>query len=231
MQTINKIDANIWTVEGSKVVFAGAAMGTRMTVVKLAGGELWVHSPVAWNSGIKAFIEQQGGAVAALIGPNKFHHLFLPRWREEFPQAEVFAEAQLKQKVASLADAHEITNQAPELYADEIDQVVFAGNRMFQEAVFFHRPSRTLILTDLLINLKDEHMNPLARLFLKFEGVTFPNGGVPRLYRWFTRDKNPGRAALQVLESWSPEHIVFSHGEAFDIPAAQVIKREFSFLK
>lgn len=227
---LREIANDIWSVDGSDVVFAGAAMHTRMTVVRLDSGRLWVHSPIELTAAVRDVVNDLGGDVSALIAPNKFHHLFIGQWMEEFPHAHVYAESELKHKIPSLAIAEEITNASPELYGAEIDQVVFGGNRMFSEAVFFHKASRTLILTDLMINLRTENVKLLPRLFLKFEGVVFPNGGIPRLYRWFTRDKSQAREALAVITKWSPERLVFCHGEPFEDAAHDVIAREFSWL-
>ena len=189
-----------------------------------------MHSPIDLTAVVKGVVTDLGGEVSALIAPNKFHHLFIEQWIEEFPHARVFAESQVKRKVPSLAIAEEITNVPPELYSAEIDQVVFGGNRMFTEAVFFHKDSRTLILTDLMINLRTEKVKFLPKLFLKFEGITFPNGGIPRLYRWFTTDRSQAKQALAVIQKWSPERLIFCHGEPFEDSAQIVINREFGWL-
>ncbi|NKC01728.1 MAG: DUF4336 domain-containing protein [Pseudomonadales bacterium] len=187
---IRAIDDNIWTVVGPDVVFAGATMHTRMTVVRLSSGQLWVHSPIAWSDEVERFVDGQGGDVVALVAPNKFHYLYLDVWREHHPEAVVFAEADLKKKVPALQEAEDLDQTPPALWSDDIDQLVIDGHRLFQEAVFFHRPSRSLIFTDLFINLRLDQVNMLAGWFLKFEGVVFPNGGLPRLYRWLTSDKD-----------------------------------------
>ncbi len=220
----------IWTVDGPELVFAGAPMHTRMTVVHLEDGTLWIHSPIALTEDVTGFIDGLGGAVCAIVAPNKFHHLWVAQWRERFPEAHVFAEADLKKKVAALADTENITNEAPALYGRDIEQLIFAGNRLFQEAVFFHKPSRTLIFTDLMINLRADGAPRLARWFLEFEGVTFPNGGVPRLYRWLTSDKDTARACVQQLLAWSPRQLIFSHGEPFTDDPEAVLRREFGYL-
>jgi uncharacterized protein DUF4336 len=227
---VTKINDGIWTVDGPNVVFAGASMHTRMTVVRLQGGGLWVHSPIELNEYTQAFLKDIGGEVVVLIAPNKFHYLFIEPWREAFPDAKVFAEEHLLRKAPSLAYAEVLTNSAPSLYSQDVDQVIFAGSRMFQEVVFFHKASRSLIFTDLMINLKTDEIKPLPRLFLEFEGVTYPNGGIPRLYRWFSNDKNKSREALKVIRNWEPQRVLFCHGEPFDLTAEEVINREFEYL-
>jgi len=225
-----QISNDIWTIDGPDVVFAGASIHTRMTVVRLHDERLWVHSPIELNGDTRAFIDELGGDIAALIAPNKFHYMFIEPWREAFPETEVFAEADLARKVPSLASAEILTNSAPSLYSQDIDQVIFRGNRMFHEAVFFHKSSRSLIFTDLIINLKTDGISLFPRLFLEFEGVTYPNGGIPRLYRWFSNDKNAARAALDVIKAWEPVRILFCHGEPFELAAEEIIGREFDYL-
>jgi hypothetical protein len=53
----------IWTVDGPEVSFAGFAYPTRMTVVRLQGGALWVWSPIALTADITAALEALGPTV------------------------------------------------------------------------------------------------------------------------------------------------------------------------
>ena len=166
----NTLYPNIWQYIGPDLIFAGAPMHTRMTVVRLSDGTLWIHSPIQISEEVLSFVESQGGEVSAIVAPNKFHHLFVQEWVKLFPNAQVFAEETVKKKVETLAGAHLLTDQPDSLYANDIDQVVVSGNRLFQEVVFFHQDSSTLILTDLIINLKAQNIPLLPKLFLKFEG-------------------------------------------------------------
>lgn len=227
---LKQIGSDIWTMNGPNIVFAGASMHTRMTIVRLQDKTLWVHSPIEYTPEARQAIAELEGTVVALVAPNKFHHLFVQQWKEVHPAARVFAESTLKAKISYLEDADEITNIAPDLYSQCIDQIVVGGNRLFQEAVFFHRTSKTLILTDLMINLRPEGIKFLPRLFLRFEGALFPNGGIPRLYRLFTRDKAEARKALAVIRSWAPERLTFCHGEPFTESADRIIQSEFRWL-
>ena len=81
-----------------------------------------------------------------------------------------------------------------------------------------------------MINLRPEGIKFLPRLFLKFEGALFPNGGIARLYRLFTTDKAKARVALAQIRQWSPRQITFCHGEPFADSAKQVIDKQFRWL-
>ena len=239
MQT-TQIAPNLWTVEGPALIFAGAPMNTRMTVVRLRDGSLWVHSPIAWSEGLEAQLLQWGGEVSVLVAPNKYHYLFVEPWLEHCPQARLYVEPELAKKLRKKRHGlmqetwservEEMSNQAPPSYAQDVDQALFAGNPAFQEMVFFHRDSRTLILTDLMINLSLNNVPFLPGLFLRFEGVVAPRGGVPRLMRWFTFDKRTARSALEVIRSWQPERVLICHGEQFAEPGMTLVEREFSYL-
>ena len=205
-------------------------MHTRMTLVRLDSGDLWVHSPIAFSATTQDLIAKLGGEVVALIAPNKYHHLYIQDWRDAYPSAQVYAEPHVQKKVAALASANPITDTTPEQYANELDQVLFQGNRSFQEAVFFHKARRTLILTDLMLNLKVERVKFFPKLFLKFEGAVYPNGGVLRLFRWFTLDKAKAKQALAVIQAWAPKQITFCHGVPFLEDAENINNKEFRWL-
>ena len=220
---------DLWIVDGPDIVFAGASMHTRMTIVRLSDGGLWVHSPIDLQAAADVMV-QLGDDVRVLIAPNKFHHLYIQDWRQAYPNAAVFAEPELQRKVAHLQDAQTLTDSPPEIYAADLDQLVFAGNRLFAEAVFFHRASRTLILTDLMINLPLDQVNFFAGLFLRFEGVVFPNGGIPRLFRWLTSDRAAARRCYEQIVAWAPQRVTLCHGGIFTEDVDDLLAREFAWL-
>lgn len=217
-------------MDGSSVSFVGAETNTRMTVAKLSDGSLWIHSPIAWTNDVAAFLQQLGGRVGAIIAPNKYHYVSVDEWRERFPQASTFAEPALRKKVKGLANTTALTNEPPELYGNEIDQTLCLGNPFFQEAVFFHKESRTAIFTDLIINRSVAGVPFFARLFLRADGVVAPNGGIPRFYKWTTLNRRQAQLSAAKIKSWQPEHLLFAHCEGFAAPAMAVLNREFSFL-
>ena len=144
---------------------------------------------------------------------------------------EYFAEQDLTRKIPSLANDEVLTNSTPETYAADIDQVIFAGNRMFQEAVFFHKSSSTAIFTDLMANLKTDGLKLLPRLFLEFEGVTYPNGGVPRLYRWFSNDKDKStRSVYRYCSAGMLNALCFVMASRSILQQNELLAREFKFL-
>lgn len=123
-----------------------------------------------------------------------------------------------------------LATQPPALYGNEIDQTLCLGNPFCQEAVFFHKESRTAIFTDLIINRRVEGVPFFARCFLQADGVVAPNGRIPRFYKWTTLHRRRAQLFAAKIKSWQPEHLLFAHSEGFSKPAMTVLNREFAFL-
>ena len=83
---MEKLAQEIWIFNGEPVQFFGLPFSTRMTVVRLAGGYLWVHSPIRLSESITRQIDSLG-SVKYLIAPNHLHHLFLSAWIAAYPNA------------------------------------------------------------------------------------------------------------------------------------------------
>ena len=98
LRMVRKIDENIWTVDGPDVVFTGITMNTRMTVVRLNDGRLWIHSPIQLSDDVVDFVAGLGGRVSVLVAPNKLHYMFIDPWRERYADAVIFAHGDLKKK-------------------------------------------------------------------------------------------------------------------------------------
>jgi hypothetical protein len=102
------------------------------------------------------------GPVRHLVGPNRLHHLFLGRWGARYPAAQLWAAPGLAKKrsdlmftgtVGSPAGAGSSSPAIAPNWTTEIEPLLLAGAPLLNEVVFHHRPSRTLICTDLLFNV------------------------------------------------------------------------------
>lgn len=66
---------DIWVGEGPVVSFYGFLYPTRMAVVRLHDGSLWVWSPISLSSRLRRDVESLG-TLRYLVSPNRLHHLF-----------------------------------------------------------------------------------------------------------------------------------------------------------
>lgn len=203
---------------------------TRMTIVRLSSGELWVHSPIEIRDGLDEAISAIG-SVRYLIAPNWIHYAWVPSWQQRFPNALTLASpgvvARAISKGIPLHINGQLVNEPPAYWAKDIDQRI-AASGMHQEAVFFHRPTRTLILTDLIENFECSKMPWWTRPLLRLGGVCAPHGGMPRdMAMSFRRHREHFSQLVSEMISWHPERVIIAHGKWFETNGTSELKRAF----
>jgi hypothetical protein len=110
------------------------------------------------------------GPVTDLVAPSVFHDLFIPQWLEAYPQARLHAADGLRREPGDWPITDELTTWAAPTWTDEIDDLVLQGMPRINETVFVHKPSRTLIVADLVFNYTDCQMNTATSLTLRRRG-------------------------------------------------------------
>src|SRR5690606_933589 len=99
------------------------------------------------------------------------------------------------------------------------------------EFEFFHRASRTLILTDLIENFEPSRLSWPVRLLARAGGVVDPHGGMPRDMRVTFRSRREElRAAVETMIAWQPERIILAHGRWYERDGAAELRRAFAWL-
>ena len=123
-----------------------------MTVVRLPDSALLLHSPIPVTEELLGEVTPLG-PVAYLVAPNRFHHLFVGEWLDACPEASAYVAAGLEDKRPDLKIAGVLGDEPEPAWAGTLDQVVLQGIPLTNEVIFFHRPSSTLIVTDLAFNV------------------------------------------------------------------------------
>jgi hypothetical protein len=221
----------IWTAEGPVVPFLpGFPYPTRMAVIRLASGGLFVWSPVELTREIKTEVDALG-PVRHLVAPNKLHHLYLGAWRVAYPEARLYGPPGLAAKRPDLVFDGELTDRPPPAWADEIDQVVVGGSVAMTEVVFFHRPSGTAIFADLIENLPADWFGTgWKRLLARLDGILAPNPGAPREWRWSFLGRAKARDAIRRVLAWPIDKALIAHGEPARDNGAAFVRQAFSWL-
>jgi hypothetical protein len=200
-----------------------------MTVVRLSGGKLLLHSPCQPLDELIDAIREVG-TVSYVVAPNWFHDLYLAQYRKLFPKATFWGSAFLKRQHKSLIDVVlDQMTQTP--WAEEMPHVTAPGLLTLDESVFFHRPTRTLIVADLLMNASmPAETPPLTRLGYRFLGLDGTLKVFPVL-KWFglTDRASLRRAARQMLR-WEPKRLVVGHGTPIAHDARADLQRAFAWL-
>src|SRR5690242_15329369 len=132
----------VW-IEGREAKFLGVETGTRMTVVRLSGGGLFVHSPVALLEDTRRAVDALG-EVRAVVAPSLFHHLHVGAWMQAYPRAYFGACPGLEWKRPDLSFSGVMADERHDIWARDLEQVYFSSRRE-NEVVFFHAKSRTMI--------------------------------------------------------------------------------------
>ena len=180
----------------------GARFNARMTVVKLRGGEILLHSPCAFCVPVAAEVAALG-PVAAIIAPGNFHWLHVRAWQQAFPDAVTYVCPGVEERANGLTFDLLLGDEAPQLWADELSQVAVHGTRVMREVAFFHRASRTLVLVDLVENFTSA--TPGTNLFFRvlFRGLGMWNRPSPAPeYRFAWGDKARVRRCMERILAW-----------------------------
>jgi len=210
---LSPIGEEIWQV-ARPFRAGGMEVGTRMTVVRLPGERLWLHSPVRIDDDLTREIDALGD-VAYIVAPNKVHHLMIGPWRERYPNAELFGAPGLAKKRSDLAFTGKLGHMAPDAWADEFEQVFLEGAPIVHETVFLHRRSRTLCVTDLVFNV-ETGADWWTRLMLG--GVLAATGGVrmSRTVKLSIRDRAAFRRSVDRVLEWDFDRVTVTHGDLIE---------------
>ena len=230
---VDQLGPELWIAEGPIVSFFGFPYPTRMAVVRLGDGGLWVWSPIS----LTPRLEKEVGAlgpVRHLVSPNKLHHLFLGEWHAAFPEAKIWGTASTIAKFPGLPFSEPLEDAAPPDWAGQIDQYHFPNSRFLDELIFFHRQSRTAIIADLSQPFSEaflkRHWPWWLRTIARRIGMVEGRGYPPIELRLTFRHRAAARAKLRALIGEAPERVVVAHGEIVRSSGVAYLRRAFSWL-
>ena len=222
---------DLWIVQGPNVRDMGVMFTTRMSIVKLGDGSLWLDSPVPVQPEVLEQILRLG-PVKYLVAATPRHVWRLATWHALFPKAEMWAcrRTPLTLKKEELALTGTLSDQPPSAWAGDLDQVAFKGNPLIEEVVFLHKKSRTVILDDLIQRHPLEKGKAVRNALMKFAGVAYPGGGVPLDIRWTFIHRKLARQSLAKLLSWDFDKLIIAHGACVESNAKAFVQRAFRWL-
>jgi hypothetical protein len=234
LQCPKRFADEVWIVDGPEIGmrYFGLTLPfpTRMTVVRLQDRKLWVHSPVAWNDDLGAAIDRLG-SVHYLIAPNTLHYSYLEPWRRRYPQARSYGPPGFDARAETPAFDEVLGEAPPQAWGDAFAQCLIAGS-LLTEVDFFHRSSRTLIITDLIENFEPWRVrNRFLRWVMKAFGAADPDGKAPiDMQLSFIAHRRAVRTAALQMIAWAPEQIVLAHGRCYSRDAVAELQRAFRWV-
>ncbi|WP_424630221.1 DUF4336 domain-containing protein [Bradyrhizobium sp. SYSU BS000235] len=226
---LKEFGREIWIADGPLVAVAGFHYPTRMAVIKLSDGSLFVWSPIKLTDGLRAAVDILGD-VQHIVAPNSLHHLFLPQWKQAYPTAKLYAPPGLRKKRADIAFDVDLGDAPLPDWTGQIDQVLMRGNLITTEVVFSHIDSGTVLFTDLLQQLPPKSFSGWRAIVAKLDLMTGPEPSVPRKFRVAFSNRGAAREALGRILAWPAEKVLMAHGTPVEKDAPAFLRRAFGWL-
>jgi hypothetical protein len=219
----------LWIADGPDVVIAGFHYPTRMAVISLSDGSLFIWSPIRLTDALRTEVDALG-EVRHIIAPNSLHHLFLPEWKRAYPGAKVYAPPGLRRKRQDIVFDADLAAAPDPAWAGQIDQVLMQGNLITTEVVFFHVESGTVLFTDLLQQLPASSFSGWRALVARLDLMVGPEPSVPRKFRLAFVNRRTARDALDRIFAWPAERVLMAHGTPVENDACAFLRGAFRWL-
>lgn len=227
----------IWIIDGEPVRDMGIRFPTRMTIVKLTDGSLWISSPVPQPKDIMKEIEAIGPVRYLVVGTPR-HVWRLESWHNLYPDAEIWVPPQLGKKRKSLMVVGDssleftgiLSDVPPDAWKDDLVQVVLHGSSFIEELLFYHKKSHTLIIDDLIQNYSKVKGKPVRNALISLLGMSYPSGGVSIDIKLSFIHRDLARQSLEKILSWDFDKLILAHGICVENDAKDFFKRAFKWL-
>ena len=224
---LRQLAPDLWVAERPQS-FLGLPVGTRMTVVRLSGGRLLLHSPVALDPALREALDALG-RVCFVVAPNRVHHLHAGDVAKHYPEARLWLAPGLERKRPDLAFEALLSDEAPAEWRGEVDQVFFRSRPYEHEVAFFHRASHTLVLCDLAFNFGPSAAWPTRLLMraIRSYGRLAPSKLDPLLIR----DRRAARESLERILALDFDRIVVAHGDVLERGGHAILSAGYAWLR
>jgi hypothetical protein len=203
---------DVWHAESVLRMPWGARLPVRMTVLRLADASLLVCSPIQLSADLAQAVEALG-PVRYFVAPNAYHHVFLARWQARFPQALCYGPGLLRKKRQDLQLDHLLEESGTEPWGPAVELRPIEGMPKIHEFALFHRPSRSLVVTDLIFNVRDAQ--GMLAWVMRIMG-THGRAASSRLLRLFIKDRAAYTRSVQHLLDLPAERVIMAHGEVLE---------------
>jgi hypothetical protein len=190
----------------------GVDLNRNVTIIRLASGKLIIHSSAPFLPEDVAAISQLGQP-SWIVDTLLRHDTFVREGREAFPEASYLGPDGF---AADVDFPVGLLLPPPAEWQDELDVLAVAGAPEMGEIVFHHRPSRTLIVADLLVNFGDEE-GLWAEILIRAATVGAKHEpGMTRPFKMAIKDEGAFEASIREILSWDFDRIIVGHGDVIE---------------
>jgi uncharacterized membrane protein len=199
-----------------------------MTLVQLSNNELALFSPVSLTEQDRIEINKLG-KVRYLIAPNVLHYVFMNEVHSYYPQAKVCAPLELIQKKRDLNYSIVLNQQNP--CKDDLEMILFDDGHSFKEYVFYHKLSKTLIVTDLIENTDPEFTAQMTKMIYDIAALIDSKGeDMSKNFKHLSGYKKNMQKQILDLIDLEPKHLIMAHGANVQQRGTKFLKDVFSWL-
>ena len=232
---LTPLGEDIWIVDGPTIDFYRIPFPTRMTVIRLANGDLFLHSPIAYTEALAEELKRLG-TIRHLVSPNWIHYAYIADWQRHCPDTVAWASPGVRERAQSrkveITFDRDLEDGPATDWSGEIDQLIVRGSKAHTEVVFFHQKSHTLVLTDLIENMHAKDLPLWVRPFAWVAGILAPHGKMPLdIWMSFSGNRDKLRVALTRMLDWQPNIVVLAHGDILRENAPQRLREGFRRLR
>lgn len=220
------IAPDLWSLERRLQMPAGPRLPTRTTIVRLPSSGLLVVSPPPVECGGLERVDALG-TVAEVLVPNSFHYVSARAFLARYPRATLRVTPGLHERVAGVPPGIAMTDTPIDAWRGAVEHAVLGPVRGISEVALFHRPSATLVLTDVAFNL--------IAIERRFDRVVWRLTGIPASFgpsrtakTFLLGDCAVAAAFLERVLAWPFRRVLVAHGEPLEEDAVDVFRRAFA---
>ncbi len=222
---LRPITDDIWGFEKDIRLPGGMNLPSRATVVRQADGGVVVHSPLAFDDATAKAIDDLG-EVRAIVAPSCIHYLYVKAAMERWPKARVLGAPGLEKKVSGLSFDPLPASGTADTLGEDLRIRRIEGVPYITEHVFLHRPSKTLVVSDLVFNVYETRGFSMT-MFFWLVGA-WRKTAQSRFWRFLTKDRPAAAQSVQDVLTWDFDRVVVAHGEVLegdkDAPANEKLR-------
>jgi glyoxylase-like metal-dependent hydrolase (beta-lactamase superfamily II) len=205
MNAMETIADNLWIMRYPLQIL-GENHGRVVTVIRLNSGKLILHSTGPFTTDDIGAL-QRLGEPGWLVEATLLHDTYAKQAQALFPALPYLAPEGFNRVTGVLTKP---LLPAPAEWKGEVEVLALAGLPKIKEHLFFHRPSKTLIVGDLLFHYAN-HGTGWAWFQRRYLMGLRRLPGVSRFFKMLTKDQKAFEKSLEPIWAWDFERIIVAH--------------------
>ena len=197
-------------------------IGRNVTVIRLGTGKLVIHSTAKFDEHDIAAVNalgEPGWLVEGMVD----HDTYSSAGRNAFPEIPFYAPPTFQ---GSIGFNTKSLDSPPEEWSPELEVIPILGAPKMAEWVFFHHPSGTLIVCDLLFHFP-EFENLWAKILMTPALGFNPAPGFSKRLKMAIKDKAAFSGSLEKVLELPIKRIVPGHGDVLETNAMERARETF----